>query len=175
MYAYRLHLRQCDPEVTRAEAVRLYEEVISDFGDLPYITRHRREWESLLKESGDASRTFISSQLASSLPLTAEARGGIEKKLARKRTLCQEAEARLDELLNLAIGKPAPEIDGVDLAGKPLKLIDHVGKVVVLVFWGSWCGPCMSEVPHQRELVERLQGQPFALLGVDCEDETAGV
>ncbi len=171
MYAYRLHLRQCDPEVTRAEAVRLYEEVISSYGDLPYITRHHRELESLLKEPNDKSRTFISSQLASNPPLTAERRSRVEKTLARKRTLGQEAEAGLDELLNLAIGKPAPEIDGVDLAGKPLKLSDHGGKVVVLVFWGSWCGPCMAQVPHERELVERLKGQPFALLGVDCKDE----
>jgi thiol-disulfide isomerase/thioredoxin len=40
----------------------------------------------------------------------------------------------------------------------------------MLVFWGSWCGPCMAEVPRERDLVERLRGQPFALLGVDCEE-----
>ena len=91
--------------------------------------------------------------------------------LARKKTLGQEAEARLDEMLNLAVGKPAPEIEGVDMDGKPLKLSDYRGKVVVLVFWGSWCGPCMAQVPHERELVERLKGQPFALLGVDCETD----
>ena len=72
-------------------------------------------------------------------------------------------------MLNLAVGKPAPEIDGVDFDGKPLKLSDYHGKVVVLVFWGSWCGPCMALVPHERELREHLKGQPFALLGVDCE------
>jgi thiol-disulfide isomerase/thioredoxin len=43
--------------------------------------------------------------------------------------------------------------------------------LVVLVFWGSWCGPCMAQVPHERELVERLKGQPFVLLGVDCEPD----
>jgi thiol-disulfide isomerase/thioredoxin len=72
-------------------------------------------------------------------------------------------------MLNLAVGKPAPEIEGVDFDGKPLKLSDFKGKVVVLVFWGSWCGPCMAQVPQERELIERLKGQPFALLGVDCE------
>ena len=74
-------------------------------------------------------------------------------------------------MLNLAVGQPAPEIEGADFGGKPLKLSDFQGKVVVLVFWGSWCGPCMAEVPHERELVERLKGQPFALLGVDCEPD----
>jgi RNA polymerase sigma factor (sigma-70 family) len=88
---------------------------------------------------------------------------------ARKTTLAQVAEGRLDEMHHLAVGQPAPEIDGVDLDGKPLKLSDHRGKVVVLVFWGSWCGPCMREVPHERELAERMKGRPFALLGVDCD------
>jgi peroxiredoxin len=74
-------------------------------------------------------------------------------------------------MYNLVAGKPAPEIDGLDTAGKPLKLSTYRGKVVVLVFWGSWCGPCMREVPHERELAARLKDQPFALLGVDCRDD----
>jgi peroxiredoxin len=77
---------------------------------------------------------------------------------------------RLDDMLNLAVGKPAPEIEGVDVDGKPLRLSDYRGKIVMLVFWGSWCSPCMAQVPHERDLVERLKGQPFALLGVDCEE-----
>jgi thiol-disulfide isomerase/thioredoxin len=71
---------------------------------------------------------------------------------------------------NLVVGKPAPEIDGVDFDGKPLKLSDYRGKVVALVFWGTWCGPCMAEVPHERELVEKYKGRPFAMLGVDCNE-----
>ncbi|HZW32802.1 MAG TPA: hypothetical protein VFF52_18960 [Isosphaeraceae bacterium] len=39
----------------------------------------------------------------------------------------------------------------------------------MLVFWGSWCGPCIAQVPRERDLVERLKGQPVALPGVDCK------
>ena len=159
-YAYHLGLRQCDPQVIRAEAERLYEEVISEYGDVPHVTRRHRELAALLQEP---------TPKWNGQPLTDENRRQIESLLARKKTLGQEAEARLDEMFNLAVGKPAPEIEGVDIDGKPLKLSDYKGKVVVLVFWGSWCGPCMAQVPHERELVERLKGQPFALLGVDCE------
>ena len=41
-------------------------------------------------------------------------------------------------LRHLAIGKPAPEIEGEDIDGKPLRLSDYRGKVVVLDFWGHW-------------------------------------
>jgi thiol-disulfide isomerase/thioredoxin len=161
-YAYTLLARQCDPQIIRAEAERLFEEVIAEYADVPHITRRNREWEALLKQP---------KPVRNGKPLTAEDRRSLESALARKKTLGQEAEARLDEILNLAVGKPAPEIEGVDVNGKSLKLSDYKGKVVVLVFWGSWCGPCMAHVPQERNLVERLKGQPFALLGVDCEPD----
>lgn len=78
--------------------------------------------------------------------------------------------ARLRNLPNLQVGGIAPSIDGKDLDGNALTLEGYRGKVVVVVFWGSWCGPCMAKVPHERELHKRLQGKPFALLGVSCGD-----
>ena len=92
-------------------------------------------------------------------PLTPEERKQAEQILARKKSLADVARDRLDEMDNLVAGKPAPAIDGTGMDGKPLKLSDYRGKVVLLVFWGTWCGPCMAEVPQERELAERLQGQ----------------
>jgi tetratricopeptide (TPR) repeat protein len=56
----------------------------------------------------------------------------------KNRSLADAARGELFELRNLAIGKVAPEIDGEDIDGKPLKLTEHRGKVVVLDFWGNW-------------------------------------
>jgi hypothetical protein len=109
----------------RAEAERLYEEVIVDYADVPMITVKDRELEALIKQP---SPTW------NDKPLTAEDRRRIEEHLARRQTLGQVAEARLDEMHNLAVGKPAPEIEGTGLDGKPLKLSDYRGKVVALVF-----------------------------------------
>ncbi len=72
---------------------------------------------------------------------------------------------------NLVPGKPAPEIDSVDMTGKPLTLSSYRGKVVVLVFWGTWCGPCMREIPRERTLADRFKDKPFALLGVNCDED----
>lgn len=87
--------------------------------------------------------------------------------VANKRTLGDLASAALFEARDLAVGRSAPEIEGEDLDGKPMKLSDFRGKVVVLNFWATWCGPCMAMVPHERDLVKRLENQPFVLLGVN--------
>jgi thiol-disulfide isomerase/thioredoxin len=86
-------------------------------------------------------------------------------------TLKDEVKLELYELRNLRIGKPAPEIVGEDLSGTKFKLSDHRGKVVLLVFWASWCGPCMGAVPHERELVEKFKDKPFVLVGVNGDEE----
>jgi thiol-disulfide isomerase/thioredoxin len=78
---------------------------------------------------------------------------------------------RLDNLPNLKIGGMAPEIDANDLEGKRLKLSDYRGKVVMVVFWGSWCGPCMAMVPQEKALFEKYKGKPFVLLGINCGDK----
>ena len=161
-YADHLALRHCDPQVLRDQAERLYEEVITEYGDIPYVTWRHRELEALLKEPAPQWN---------GKPLTDERRHSLEATLAHKSTLGQEAADRLEVMVNLAVGRPAPEIDGTDMDGKPLRLSDYKGKVVVLVFWGTWCGPCMAMVPRERDLVARLKDQPFALLGVDCKDD----
>ena len=42
-----------------------------------------------------------------------------------------------------------------------MKLSDFRGRVVVVSFWATWCGPCMGPVPHEREMVKRLGGKPL--------------
>lgn len=84
-------------------------------------------------------------------------------------TIADVAKSELFELRNLEVGKPAPEIAGVDLSGKELKLSDYRGKIVVLSFWGSWCPKCMQLVEQERALSETLSDRPFALLGIDSD------
>ena len=62
-----------------------------------------------------------------------------------------------------------PEIEGTDLEGRPLKLSDARGKAVLLVFWGTWCGPCMAAFPKHVELLENMKGRPFVILGINSD------
>jgi thiol-disulfide isomerase/thioredoxin len=91
----------------------------------------------------------------------------------KPRLLGKEAERELFELRHLSIGRVAPELEGEDLDGQKIKLSDYRGKVLVLSFWATWCGPCMQMVPHERKLVERLKGKPFVLLGVNGDEDRA--
>lgn len=81
-----------------------------------------------------------------------------------------EAAAKvLFQLRELAVGKPAPEIEGPDVNGKNFRLSDYRGKVIVLSFSSNLCGS--ATYAHQRALVERMKGKPFAMLSVTIDDE----
>lgn len=68
--------------------------------------------------------------------------------------------------LGPAVGTPAPDFEGETLDGKRIKLSDYHGKVVVVAFWFGRCGPCRAMIPHEREMVERYRGKPFAMISV---------
>jgi thiol-disulfide isomerase/thioredoxin len=78
------------------------------------------------------------------------------------------------ELQGPAIGSIAPEIVGDDVLGKPMKLSDYRGKVVLLNFGcHETCPPCRAMYPYERALVRRLGTKPFALLGFDVDVDQA--
>lgn len=166
MNGYQQHLRMLDPDAIRAEAERLYGVVIDEYGDIPFISMKQRKLEALLRKAPPEQADDLEAK-----ERLLEGRRALERLRADARTLADIASERLDATHNLAVGRPAPEIDGVDFDGNPLRLSDYRGKVVALVFWGSWCGPCLREIPRERALLERLKGRPFALLGVDCDED----
>ena len=63
-------------------------------------------------------------------------------------------------------GKPAPEIVTKAWIGDPTTLAANRGKVVVVDFWATWCGPCMNAIPENVELVKKNAGKPLAFIGI---------
>lgn len=63
--------------------------------------------------------------------------------------------------------EPTPALSLPDLDGKTRTLSDYAGKVVIVNFWATWCGPCIREMPSLVRLAKKFSGKPFVLLTVN--------
>lgn len=78
-----------------------------------------------------------------------------------------EQKAQAEERLAHLVGSPAPELDFTWVNdGETAKLSELQGKVVVLDFWATWCGPCVRSFPHVKELTEHYAGSEVEIIGV---------
>ncbi|HEX3655561.1 MAG TPA: thioredoxin-like domain-containing protein [Pirellulales bacterium] len=125
-----------------------------------------------LKVAAELNRPRAGERQSEAIGLFTElARKYPDQEVAPGLTIGAMARGSLFAIQNLSIGKTAPDIQAEDLDGVTFKLSDYRGKVVVLSFWASWCIPCMELVPRERELVEQYQSRPFALVGVNADND----
>ena len=66
--------------------------------------------------------------------------------------------------------KPAPDFALKDADGRTVHLSDYKGKVVLLDFWATWCGPCRMEIPWFIEMQRQNRDRGFEVLGVSMDD-----
>lgn len=71
------------------------------------------------------------------------------------------------------IGMPAPEIDLPTPEGTQLPLSSLKGKIVMVDFWASWCGPCRKDMPFVVKLYEKYKAKGFEILGVSLDQDKA--
>ena len=87
-----------------------------------------------------------------------------------------DAAASIDSPISgIAIGDVAPDFETVTETGNGIKLSDFRGKVVLLNFWGTWCGPCRVELPAFESAYQANPEQRFTILAVDNKDSTDAV
>ena len=67
--------------------------------------------------------------------------------------------------------KTAPDFELTDSSGRPIHLAEFKGKVVLLNFWATWCGPCKGEMPWFNEFVNKYGPDGFVVLGVSMDNE----
>jgi peroxiredoxin len=73
--------------------------------------------------------------------------------------------------LNNAVGQPIPMFSLKDANGQMVRPADYKGKVVLLDFWATWCGPCKIEIPWFMEFERQFKDQGFAVVGVSMDED----
>jgi len=81
------------------------------------------------------------------------------------------AKAQIQANDKLAPGKEAPDFEEALADGKTMKLSDLRGKVVLLDFWASWCGPCRRENPNVVRLYEQYKDKGFTVMSVSLDKD----
>lgn len=70
------------------------------------------------------------------------------------------------------IGKKAIDFTGIDLEGNETSLSDYKGKIIVVDFWATWCGPCKAEFPDYKKLEKKYGNEVnFVSVGVFCKED----
>jgi thiol-disulfide isomerase/thioredoxin len=72
-------------------------------------------------------------------------------------------------IIEIVVGTALPEFNFTDFDGAARKLSDFKGKYLLLDFWGTWCGPCVAELPELRAARDRFRARGFEVLGMDRE------
>ena len=71
------------------------------------------------------------------------------------------------------VGQPAPDFALRSMKGPSVRLSEHLGEVVIINFWATWCGPCRQEMPLLDELYGKYQQAGLILLSVNIDEAAA--
>lgn len=77
----------------------------------------------------------------------------------------------LDSMSDISIGKPAPNFSAPSPDGKTISLKESLGKVTIIDFWASWCGPCRAENPNVVAMYNELHDQGLNIIGVSLDKD----
>ena len=82
-----------------------------------------------------------------------------------------ERAARYLQRIDLARARMAPAFTVTTLDGQRVTMDSFAGKVVLIDFWATWCGPCREALPHIRQIAHKFEGEPFVVLSVSLDSD----
>jgi thiol-disulfide isomerase/thioredoxin len=83
-----------------------------------------------------------------------------------------ERAQRFVERIELARARMAPPFAVTTLDGQHITMDSLAGKVVLIDFWATWCGPCRNALPHMRQIAKKFEGQPLVVLSISLDKDS---
>lgn len=85
-------------------------------------------------------------------------------------------DGNLDTSLRPFKGNPVPPpLSLYTVHGERVNHTDYTGKVTLVNFWATWCGPCVEEIPSLNRLLEQMKGKPFELISIDYAEQRENI
>ncbi len=91
----------------------------------------------------------------------------------RKNPVLHPRAERFLENIDLARATMAPPFSLTTLDGQRISMDGLAGKVVLIDFWATWCGPCREALPHIQSIAKKFDGQPFVVLSISLDNDEA--
>jgi thiol-disulfide isomerase/thioredoxin len=139
-----------------------------------FYPRANAEMEKALAAAPNfADALFVDGQILARLNQddAAKARFGQFIKIASADDPTRQRALRYISDPELARARMAPAFSITTTDGQRISLDELKGKVVLIDFWATWCGPCRAALPHMRDLAKKFQGQPLLILSVSLDDD----
>ena len=131
---------------------------------LKVIGRHEEALQLLQHLENTEQENYFITSIFREIAMIHEEKGNA--KLAKAYFL--KADSRLE-----MIGKPAPDFSTKDMDGNPISLKDYHGKVVLLDFWSTTCGPCIGEMPNVKKVYDAYKDIGFDVIGISLDTDEA--
>ncbi|MEO0312710.1 MAG: hypothetical protein RIQ89_2367 [Bacteroidota bacterium] len=132
-----------------------------------YALKMLREHPASFASLSATNRQFINQE--KELPLLKQLANNLKAKYPDNKYV-KEFEVLIAHLSTLPEGSMAPEIKLLDPAGKMRALSDYKGKLVIIDFWASWCGPCRAEMPSMVQLYKDYRAKGVEIFGVSLDE-----
>jgi thiol-disulfide isomerase/thioredoxin len=148
-------------------------EGIRDKHEGPIVEAEAAFSEALKLRPNNANYLYAEATALAYLKRDEDARHGFQEflKYASRDDMDYARAQRFAERPELARAKMAPNFRLTTLDGRTLTLESLAGKVVLIDFWATWCGPCREALPHIRQIAKKFDGQPFVVLSISLDSD----